>query len=250
MSMIVSWISPDQLLPIGETTSVVSVNIYSLMTESSPPALIATIDAQDPVTGVWLTSYEDPNGTAATFYQVSFVNSAGVESKKTSPGTGGYLSARHEFIDDVRMRLYDFNPELYRLDEPQFMWSTTQLWSFSQQGLNKINQTGPMLTNFTFENVVCTELVKDYMIYLSLKSRGILENFNQFQFNDGVGLTWDRSSKLFSSSDGTYNSLIDEIRKFKLAYRPRAIGTGTQRLPFRVLRPLSFLPNMKNVFGI
>lgn len=250
MSMIVSWIAPDQLLSIGDTTNVVNVKVYSLMSQNSPASLIATIAAVDPVTGLFVTMYEDPNGNTGTYYQVSFVNSQGVESQKSIAGTGGYLSARHELIDDTRMRLYDFNPELYRLDEPQFMWSTTQLWSFSQQALNKINQTGPMLTNFTFENVVCTELVKDYMVMLALKARGILENFNQFQFNDGVGLTWDRSSRLFSASDGTYSGLINEVRQFKLAYRPRAIGTGSQRLPFRVLRPLSFLPNMKNVFGI
>lgn len=250
MSMIITWIPADQLLGINELSTVQLVRVYRMLNQNSASGLIKELAVVDPVTGAFINQYEDPDGRSDYYYQMSFVNANGQESQKTAPGTAGYLSARHELVDDVRYRLSDFNPELYRLDEPQYMWTTTQLWSYSQQALNKVNQTGPMLTNYTFQNLVPTELVKDYMVYLSLKSRGILENFNNFQFNDGVGLTWDRASKLFQASDGTYSNMIDEIRKFKLAARPRAIGTGTQRLPFRVLRPLSMLPGLKNVFGI
>lgn len=250
MSELISWISPAELLPIGQETTVSQVRIYSSLLNSGPFGLIATINAVDPVTGNYITTFEDPNGQSTTWYQVAFVNQNNIESQRTSPGTGGFLSRQHEFLEDVRYRLYDFNPELYRLDEPQFMWPTTQLWRFLNQGLNKINQTGPMLTNFTMDNVVCTELVKDYAVCMALKARGVLENFNQFKFSDGVGLDWNRAQPLFSSAANDYNTLLEEIKKFKLAFRPRAIASGSQRLPFRVLRPLSFLPNMKNVFGI
>jgi len=254
MSALIQWTSPDQLLNDAlinqsQLSEITKVRIYKSMDSVTPGAQIEEIDAKDSV-GQWITIYEDPNGTSTDYYQISFLNANNQESSRTLLATGGFLSRQHEMLDDVRFRLHDFNPELYRLDVQQYQWSTTQLWRYLNMGLNKFNQTGPMLTNCTMEAVPATELVKDWAVYFALKAKGILENFNNFQYSDGVSLTWNRHQALFQTSDGQYNNLVKETRDYKLAWRPRARFIGTQRLPFRVLRPLSFLPNMKNVFGI
>ncbi len=254
MSSLIQWIAPDQLLNdalIDQTqlSAITKVKIYKAPNEQGPGALLVTIDAKDSG-GNFVTLYEDPDGQPTDYYQISFLNDADQESSKTILATGGFLSVQHFMLDDVRFRLHDFNPDLYRLDVKQNQWGTTQLWRYLNMGLNKFNQTGPMLTNCTFENLPASELVKDWAVYYALKAKGILENFNQFTYNDGVSLNWDRSAKLFSASDGQYSNLVNETKDFKKAFRPRARFIGSQRLPFRVLRPLSFLPNMKNVFGI
>ena len=255
MSALIQWTSPDQLLNDAlinqsQLSEITKVRIYKSMDSVTPGAQIEEIDAKDSV-GQWITIYEDPNGTSTDYYQISFLNANNQESSRTLLATGGFLSRQHEMLDDVRFRLHDFNPELYRLDVQQYQWSTTQLWRYLNMGLNKFNQTGPMLSNWTLEDSrVPTELVKDWAVYFALKSKGILENWNQFRFNDGVSLDWDRSQKLFQASDGQLNTLIAETKAYKLAARPKIIGLGSQRLPFRILRPLSFLPNMHNVFGV
>jgi len=255
MSALISWIAPDQLLNDGllfpeQLNAITQVVIYSSMSGTGPFGQVAIVEAKDPISGEWINQYEDVNGSSTTWYQISFKNSAGEESQKTPPATGGFISAQHEMVEDVRLRLHDFNPNLYRLDVPQNQWTTTQLWRYINMGLNKLNQTGPMLTCWTIEQVPATELVKDWAVFYALKAKGILENFNNFSYSDGVSLTWNRHQALFQASDGTMAGLLNETKDFKKAFRPRARGLGTQRLPFRVLRPLSFLPNMGNVFGI
>jgi len=255
MSALISWITPDQLLNEGlligdQAAAVTKVRIYRGLS-SNLLTRIDEIDARDPVTNAWIYQYEDETGTINYYYQISFVNSDGKESEKTEAATAGYISAQHWYVEDVRLRLSDYDPTLYRLDVSQYQWPTTNLWRYVSMGLNKVNQTGPMLSNWTLEDSrVPTELVKDWAVYFALKSKGILENWNQFRFNDGVSLDWDRSQKLFQASDGQLNTLIAETKAYKLAARPKIIGLGSQRLPFRILRPLSFLPNMHNVFGV
>ncbi len=256
MSALIQWIAPDQLLndaliDQSQLSAITKVKIYKSMDANTPGVELDTIDAKDSG-GSFVTVYEDPDGTVNDYYQISFVNDADQESSRTILATGGFLSRQHEWLDDVRFRLHDFNPDLYRLDVKQNQWTTTQLWRYLNMGLNKFNGTGPMLTNCTVDNLPenAVELIKDWAVHFALKAKGILENFNQFQYNDGVSLNWDRSAKLFSASDGNYNSLREETKDYKKASRPRARFLGSQRLPFRVLRPLSFLPNMKNVFGV
>lgn len=250
MSVVITWVQPDQVLPIGETDNVKTVVINRSPMQGGPFAPITEIDSKD-ATGSFVTMYEDINGTLDFWYTVQFKNANGDVSSQTQPGQGGYVNKKYELMQDVRYRLFDFDPTQYRLDDERFMWVTNQLSSFLQQGLNRVNQTPPRLTRLDFEDhVLPTELVKDWTVFFALKSRAILENFNQYQFSDGVSLTFDRSSKLFTASDGTFTNLDLATQKWKRAYRPRAIGYGTSRLPFKVLRPLSFLPNMKNIFGI
>lgn len=250
MSVIVSWIAPDQILPIGEQNTVTKVLINRSPLPGGPFANIATIDAFD-ATNQAVTMYEDLDGNLDMWYTIQFQNTNGDVSLPTVPGQAGYLDKKYEMLQDVRYRLFDFDPTQYRLDDERFIWVTAQLGSFLQQALNRVNQTPPRLTQLRFEDqVLPTELVKDWAVFYALKSRAILENFNAFQFSDGVSLTYERASKLFQASDGTFGNLDTSTQKWKRAYRPRAIGLGTSRLPFRVLRPLSFLPNMKNVFGI
>ena len=256
MSALIQWIAPNQLLndaliDQAQLSTITSVKIYKSPNAQTVGALIDTINAQDSG-GNWVTIYEDPVGTVQDYYQISFVNEAAQESSRTALATGGFLSRQHEWLDDVRFRLHDFDPELYRLDVKQNQWTTTQLWKYLKMGLNRFNGTGPMLTNCTVDNLPenAVELIKDWAVYYALKAKGILENFNNFQYNDGVSLNWNRAQALFSASDGQLNSLKEATKDYKKASRPRARFIGSQRLQFRVLRPLSFLPNMKNVFGI
>jgi len=250
MSVVVSWIPPDQILDIGEKNTVVRVMINRSPLAGGPFANIANVDAVDQ-TGCKVTMFEDLDGTLDHWYTIQFQNQTGQVSAPTAPGQAGYIDKKYEMLQDVRYRLFDFDPTKYRLDDETFIWVTGQLNSFLQQALNRVNQTPPRLTNLSFEDqVLPTELVKDWTVFYALKSRAILENFNAFQFSDGVSLTYERASKLFQASDGTFSNIDTATQRWKRAYRPRAIGFGTSRLPFRVLRPLSFLPNMKNVFGI
>lgn len=250
MSVVVSWVPADQILPIGEANTVTKVMINRSPLQGGPFANIALIDAFDQ-TGQPVTMFEDLDGTLDYWYTIQFVNATGQKSQPTPPGQAGYIDRKYEMLQDVRYRLFDFDPTQYRLDDERFIWVTAQLNSFLSQALNRVNQTPPRLTQLGFEDhVLPTELVKDWAVFFSLKSRAILENFNAFQFSDGVSLTYERASKLFSASDGTFSALDTATQRWKRSYRPRAIGFGTSRLPFRVLRPLSFLPNMKNVFGI
>lgn len=250
MAVILTWVSPDQVLNLGEVDQVATVVINRSFLQGGPFAPIAEINSKDD-TGQYVTQYEDIDGNLDFWYTIQFKNTKRELSAPTSPGQGGFIDQKYAMLQDVRFRLYDFDPDQYRIDDHRFMWVTSQLSSFLQQALNRVNQTPPRLTQLKFEDhVLPTELVKDWTVFYALKSRAIIENFNAYSFSDGVSLTLERASKLFSASDGTFSNLDTATQRWKRSYRPRAIGFGTSRLPFRVLRPLSFLPNMKNIFGI
>lgn len=201
----------------------------------------------------WIDQYEDMVGMDHDVYQVAAKSDTGLIGQYSQKGHGGYMSNFHALLRTIRYELGDDNEFFYQLDEPQFKWSGTQIGVFLVSALREFNGTGPMLTSFTFDNVPedASPVLELCVMAKALGSRSIKEIPNKMVYND-AGINFDLSNRpedYWKAMSYFRQQFLDAAKNWKLSHRPNAIGLGSQRLPFRVSRPLSMLPNMKNVFS-
>lgn len=256
MSMVITWATPDEYPEISH--NVANFIIQKQTGGQGPFVTIATIDATTDglpkgPDNEWMDQYEDPLGTPQDFYQVAAKSTSGKIGMFSKPGPGGYMSTFHAVLQTVRFELGDDDPFFYQLDTtPQFKWNGTKLGKFLVSALNEFNGFGPMVTNFSFDNLPIDALpvIEQAVMYKSLMSRSIREIPNYMKYDDGVSFDLSNRPGDYDKAGVFYKKEFKEdARNWKLSHRPEAIGLGSQRLPFRVTRPLSMLPNMKNVFG-
>jgi hypothetical protein len=202
----------------------------------------------------WVSEYEDMTAGDADVYQVAFIDSNGKMGQYSQQGAGGYLSRFHQLMDLVRTDLGDLDPSFYQLDKvPQFRWTGTELARWMNASLNDFNGSGPMVTKFTFDTIPddATPVVEEIVKWRAYTSRETKEVPNVLSYNDGVSFSiTNRVADYGKLADTAYRIWRERAKDWKLAHRPSAIGLGAQKLPFRVLRPMSFLANMSNTFGM
>jgi hypothetical protein len=259
MSQVITWVVPDNYnQPVNGWPDIAGWIVQKQTGGVGPFVDIATLSATTDglpksASNLWIDQFEDASGTDLDWYQVAAKNSNGAIATFSVPGKGGFLSIFHGIMDLVRTDLGDDNPLFYQLDEiPQYKWTETQLAKFLKASLNDLNGSAPMVTIYNFDTlpVDVIPVLEDWVIYRALRARSIKEIANYLSYNDGV--TFDMTNR-----PGDYNKLMQQMyaavvertSQYKFSHRPEAIGLGSQRLPFRVTRPLSMLPNMKNVFG-
>lgn len=256
MSIVIQWATPDQY----ET---IDIDVRKVIIERQQNGvgnflqiveISATTDGlQKGANNNWIDMYEDMSGDFDDVYRIAFKDAVGNVGKYSQQGKGGFLSRFHEMMSDVRYKLGDNDPSFYQLDEvPQFKWSGTQLGRFLTNSLRDFNGIGPMNTNYTFDQLPEDAMpsVELGVMFWALNSRFIREIPNSMKYNDGVSFDLsNRPGDYERAAKWMRQEFKDSVESWKLSHRPKPIGMGSQRLPFRVTRPLSMLPNMKNVFG-
>lgn len=256
MSVVITWATP-------ETYPGIQLNITNFIIRKGPSSTgpfvdIATVASTTDglpksADNEWIDQYEDPTGVQEDWYQIAAKSGTGNIGAFSAAGQGGYMSQFHALMQTIRYELGDNDPFFYQLDEtPQYKWSGTMLGKFLVSALNDFNGRGPMITTFTFDNLPVDSLPVIELAVMSkaLLSRSIREIPNFMRYDDGVSFDlsnrpadYDKAGRYFREE------FKEDAKNWKLSHRPTAIGLGSQRLPFRVTRPLSMLPNMKNVFG-
>lgn len=256
MSAVIQWAVPDNYAAIDTDIRFVIIEkqaggMGSYVKIAEVPS--TTDGLAKSATNNWIDQYEDYTGSLNDVYRVAFKDAAGRIGAYSQYGKGGFLSAFHDILDSVRVKLGDDNPAFYQLDEtPQYKWSGTQLGKFLINAMRDFNGMGPTATSYNFDTIPddAIAILEMDVIFYALSSRSIKEIPNAMKYNDGVSFD-------LSNRPGDYQRAAEFYRKefkegvddWKFSHRPKAIGLGSQRLPFRVTRPLSMLPNMKNIFG-
>lgn len=168
----------------------------------------------------------------------------------------GYVSAMQGMVDILRDALYDFNPNLYQLMSANRVWSDTNLLHFLQLSMSQINSV-PTPTEFTIATFPFPGLAISLAKSHALTSRAVLEVFNQMQYSDVLSLSIQRPEALKSlAADERTMALkmIADWKSWESLYGDTGagpgIGFGESKIPFQISRVLSFLPNMKNTFGV
>ena len=259
MSEVISWAVPDNYnKPLTGWPDIKQWIVQSASVKSGPYTTIATMPSTTdglPKSddNLWIDQFEDINGIATTYYQVAAVNSQGSVSTFSEQGKGGFASTFHQVLNLVRLDLGDDDPYFYQLDTiPQFKWTETQLGKNVKASLRDFNGAAPMVTVFTWDNLPedVIPVLEDWVVYRSLRSRSIKEIANYLKYDDGVSFDMtNRPGDYSKAMKMAYDDVVERTSQWKFSHRPSMIGLGSQRLPFRVTRPLSMLPNMKNVFG-
>ena len=202
----------------------------------------------------WIDEYEDMTGGTADVYQVAFIDANGKMGQYSQQGEGGYLSRFHQLMDLVRTDLGDLDPEFYQLDKvPQFRWTGTELSRWMNAALNDFNGTGPMVTSYTYDTMPddATPVIEEIVKWRAYTARETKEVPNVLSYNDGVSFSiTNRVTDYSKLADMAYRIWRERAKDWKLSHRPKAIGLGSQRLPFRILRPLSMMPGMSNALGM
>lgn len=261
MSNVIKWNSPDKYENISNDGARVDVRRVEILKEVGgvPPLVsVAIINATSDgnIIGpdnVWVTEYEDSTGIATDVYQIRFYDSLGRKSQLSSPGQGGYIDRFHQIMDYIRFDLGDDDATFYQLDKvSQYRWTGTQIAAWMMSALNEFNGTGKMLTNYTFQTLPqdAIPVIEEGVCFRAFRARQSKEVPNVLDYNDGVSFKIvNRVQDYRGLAQDSLTRFKELVLNWKMTHRPRAIGLGSQRLPFRITRPLSMLPNMQNVFG-
>jgi hypothetical protein len=262
MSNVIKWNAPDKYENItndGQRVDVRQVEIMKEVGGMGPLISVAIISATtdgnsfNGTTNDWVNEYEDLTGIPTDLYQIRFIDSLGRKSQLSAPGQGGYLDRMHMIMDLIRYDLADDDATFYQLDKvAQYRWTGTQIAAWLRSALNEFNGTGKMLTNYTFSNLPedAIPVIEEGVIFRAFRARQSKEIPNVLDYNDGVSFKIvNRVQDYRAMANDSLARFKELILNWKMTHRPRAIGLGSQRLPFRITRPLSMLPNMSNVFG-
>lgn|GEM_PF-4844476 len=220
---------------------------------------LAIIDAQPlqsipGLTGYYKYSWWLTEDYLPGLYDVSFTGyNASTSLSLAGQVSIGEITRVQSFINRLLSRLLDKYFEHYLIDAPKRQWQDQDLYHFLLDALDSVNNTSPITTTFTFDNIPCESIFLDIAQGYALLAMARLENANTFSYSDGISLNLNRAP--FYQQQGQY--LLDNALKVRLVSwkysstltRPRPLGLRRARLPFRVMRTLGMMPNMKRSFG-
>lgn len=209
-----------------------------------------------------------PSNMSPGLYNIVFLGGdpAVIPNYGTFKVSGGFQVAQvqREFsmIRDLRHRLQDLNPALYTIiDSAKNVWTDENLLVYLSDAMNEINQT-PTPSSYSLSNFPNTSLVLDGAFVRALQAAAVLEIWNTMQYNDEISFVIDRAPKLQALAkdvEGRYNANREKWKLWWSLYGDDGSGQGAAgtgqwmgelKVPFQISRVLSWLPNMKNVFGI
>jgi len=257
MSILITWAVPEQHENID-------VDVRKVIIEKQTSGIgsfvqVAEIDATSDgaaksSSNTWVSQYEDSGGVVDDIYRIAFKDAGGHTGAYSQIGQGGYVSRFHEVMDMIRFDLGDDDPNAYQLDAiPQYKWDGAHLSVWMKWALLRFNGYGDMVTNYNWDSVpddaipAITEAVRNK----ALTAKATMETANVMGYTDGVSFDIkNRVADYTKLADAALVDFKDMTKSWKRSHRPRAIGMGSQRLPFRIMRPMSLLPGMSNVFGM
>lgn len=176
----------------------------------------------------------------------------------------GFCSREQDLIWRLRDHLEDKDPTLYTLLPPtQHRWDDEHLLIDLQTAMNDINWIPPAApTNWTVATFPNFALLLEGAMVHTLEGAAVIENWNAMQYTDEYALVISRSQQFHQMARDLAVQFNQKAKDFKYYWALYGdgqggvegsgigIGMGSQNLPFQISRVLSFLPNMKNVFGI
>jgi hypothetical protein len=200
----------------------------------------------------FIEGFEDPESDDTFFYRIAFIEADGRQSIFSEPGEPGLFNLKHALLFRLRLRLGDDDPSRYQLDNNLlYKWDQLKVSVFLDEALLEFNAHAPTQTNYQFETAPA-DLI-NIILYSAeakcLRERARLELANKLTYSDGISITIDRSAEYGRQADIAMEEFHKMAYAWKNINRARARGLAYQRLPFKVLRPLSFGPNAVNLFS-
>lgn len=189
-------------------------------------------------------------GQTEGLFRINFTGTYNTESIVVEGNFGlAEISTIQYYVNLVRLKLYDHIPALYKLDPKTKKFLDSEIYDQLALTLNMINVTGPLITNWSFDNVPVWSWLIIGATASCLESRVVLEVFNKLQYSDGVSLTIDRVGGLSAAAAVLRAQFTAGVIAYKRARPGPPLGLGTARLPYRVSRPLSLLPQYGQLYG-
>lgn len=173
----------------------------------------------------------------------------------------GFASRTQDLIWRVRHQLEDYDPQFYTLiSTASNAWSDESLLMYLQSALNDFNYYPSIITNYSLENIPMYTYVIDGAVIRALQAMAVRENWNTMSYADEWSLAVNRApffKELAAQIQAQLNFKLN-VLKYQLALYgdgvgvdgAGAVGMAEQSLPFQISRILSWLPNMKNTFGL
>jgi len=237
----------------GKAVSVTNAE-FSLLLDGLPIIDKQSLSPIPDYLGYYKYSWWITDDYVSGLYDIAFTGNNGSESLSLAGQVQiGEITRVQSFINRLLSRLLDKHFERYLIDAPERQWQDQDLYHFLLDALDSVNNSSPVSTAFTFDNLPCESIFLDIAQGYALLAMARLENANTFSYSDGISLNLNRAP--FYQQQGQY--LLDNALKVRLAAwkysssltRPRPVGLRRARLPFRVMRALGFMPNMKRSFG-
>lgn len=169
----------------------------------------------------------------------------------------GVMPREMDLIRRLRHQLEDIDPVLYQIiDNTKKAWTDENLLVYLQDTINDLNQSPPT-TLYSFGTFPYESLLLLGAKYLALFAAATIETWNTMQYSDELSLVINRAPQfqsLAKDAQTTYEARKDRWKQWIGLYGENGSGTGigmgTQTIPFQISRVLSWLPNMKNTFGL
>jgi len=198
---------------------------------------------------------------ASGYYPVRFQGVSGAQTLVVEGSLGlEEINLLQSYIHQVRYNVYEVDQtwQGYELDAPDKYWSDEMIYRALSHALQIINEYPPSYTRWTFDSIPCPGLLVSGATAEVLWQRARFEDANTYRYSDaGKSLDISRGNLYRSMAEewnrqfkGSGGALGGGVLGFKMSFRPRSRGIGSQRLPFKILRPLSFMPNCANIFGV
>lgn len=196
-----------------------------------------------------------PHGLEAGNYKVKFSGQyEGEEIVVWGSFSLQEVPVLQHYIYRLRTMLADKYVELYNLDPPEFRWNDGQLAEFIFNAVDAFNAVNPT-TSYDLESAVSAGygwLILQRAEYEALFSRYILEIVRDFNYSDGLSLSFDRGSKYADAAQKVLDEWKENVEKVKAAkaFSKKWRGLIDFPVPVTVAYMMSFIPGYENVFGI
>lgn len=169
----------------------------------------------------------------------------------------GYASRIQDLLVRFRHHLEDVDPSVYLLiSNTDYAWTDSSLLVHLQDALNDINQTPPPAT-FSIDAFPYHSMLIEGAMITALRAASVKEKWNTMQYSDELSLVIDRApffAQLAQQMETVHRAKVEKWKLWWGFYGSDgggiAIGMGSMRVPFQISRVLSWLPGLKNVFGV
>lgn len=169
----------------------------------------------------------------------------------------GFVSRHQDLIYRTRQQLQDVDPSLYTLISPLInAWTDPSLLGFIEATLNDLNFIPPSSV-FTIDSCPVWSMLVDGAVVKALRAASVRENWNTMSYSDEYNLSISRAPFFKDLAAQMQLELMAKMERYKYwigLYGDDGVGSAVsfaeQSLPFQISRVLSWLPGMKNTFGL
>jgi hypothetical protein len=255
LSINLDFKDPDTNLYFDPVSTTTTVTFNGSPFALASLKILVPLSRRDDSAGVWGMEFLTTGMTAGTWVFTFTGQTAGGKTvSHVLTFTAADTPVEQYFIGALRAKLCDKRASRYIVDDNmRWRWTNGELYSFLDDARLDISNTPPYIENTPF-NVFYSDahtLLFTGGFIFALESRGILETFNAFQYNDELSLNISRK-EFFQNAQSLKTSYETSKLRYKrqVAWtRVRGIGMASGRFPLYFSRVLSLLPNLQNTFG-